>query len=201
MSTLILFNKPYQVLSQFSDKENRATLADYISEKNVYPAGRLDYDSEGLLLLTEDGQLQQHIANPKYKLPKTYWVQVEGEENPDAIAQLSKGVILKEGKTQAAKVHSISPPDLWQRHPPVRFRQSIPTHWLSITICEGRNRQVRRMTAAVKLPTLRLIRHRIGHWSLDQLQPGEFKRLSVHLPNNRKAANNSRKRRHTHTKK
>ncbi len=186
MSTLILLNKPFRVLSQFTDerpegKEKRETLAKYIDSKQVYPAGRLDYDSEGLLLLTDDGALQHQIAHPKHKLPKTYWVQVEGEENPHAVDALRVGVELKDGKTKPALVEVINPPTVWDRHPPVRFRQSIPTHWLSITISEGRNRQVRRMTASVGLPTLRLVRVRIGDWELGDLQPGEYQ--SITIPN------------------
>ena len=187
MPTLLLLNKPFRVLSQFTDErtsteKKRDTLANYIVQKNCYPAGRLDYDSEGLLLLTDDGKLQQHIANPKFKLPKTYWVQVEGTENIDAIKQLRKGVVLKDGKTKPAIVEAIDEPDLWIRTPPVRFRQSIPTHWLSITITEGKNRQVRRMTAVVGLPTLRLVRVQIGEWRLDNLQPGECRTLNVVAP-------------------
>lgn len=194
MATLILFNKPFRVLSQFTDEKpatkdgsSRKTLADYIPIADVYPAGRLDYDSEGLLLLTDDGQLQQHIANPKYKLEKTYWVEVEGAENPAAIEQLRSGITLKDGPTRPAKVNVIKPPVLWDRHPPVRFRQSIPTHWLSITISEGRNRQVRRMTAAVNLPTLRLVRASIGSWSIDNLPSGEYRSMDVPVT---KRANN-----------
>jgi 23S rRNA pseudouridine2457 synthase len=184
MPTLLLLNKPFRVLSQFTDdgrstEDSRDTLANYIQQKDVYPAGRLDYDSEGLLLLTDDGALQQQISNPKYKLAKTYWVQVEGAEDVKAIKQLCLGVTLKDGKTKPAIVESIPEPELWPRTPPVRFRQSIPTHWLSITITEGRNRQVRRMTAAVGLPTLRLVRAQIGEWKLNDLQPGEHKLLNV----------------------
>lgn len=182
MPHLILLNKPYQVLSQFSDNEGRDTLAKYINEKQVYPAGRLDYDSEGLLLLTNDGTLQHRIANPKHKLPKTYWVQVEGDISEEAIEALRRGVCLKDGKTRPAQVKPIPEPILWPRTPPVRFRASIPTHWLEITITEGRNRQVRRMTAAVKLPTLRLVRVRIGEWALDDLLPGQSRKLTVHMP-------------------
>lgn len=199
MPTLILFNKPFRVLSQFSPekpqgqspekaavKEPKETLANYITQKNVYPAGRLDYDSEGLLLLTDDGALQQHIAHPQYKLPKTYWVQVEGEQNLNAINTLRNGVELKDGLTKPAIVKPITEPDLWPRTPPVRFRQAIPTHWLSITITEGRNRQVRRMTAAVGLPTLRLVRVSIGDWTLDGLQTGEHRTITVPAPVNKR---------------
>lgn len=171
---LVLFNKPYGVLSQFTDSDGRETLAEYIKVKNVYAAGRLDKDSEGLLLLTDNGALQHKIANPKNKLEKHYWVQVENEVNDHTIDQLVSGVELKDGTTRPAKVKRIPPPeDLWSRNPPVRFRKSVPTQWLEIIIQEGRNRQVRRMTAAVGHPTLRLIRHRIGRWRLNELQPGE----------------------------
>ncbi len=171
---LVLFNKPYDVLSQFTDNDGRTTLADYIKIKNIYAAGRLDRDSEGLLLLTDDGRLQDKIANPKNKLTKSYWVQVENQLDDQAINNLQKGVALKDGITKPAQVSRIeAPQDLWPRHPPVRFRKTIPTQWLEITISEGKNRQVRRMTAAVGHPTLRLIRHRIGRWELGNLQPGE----------------------------
>ncbi len=196
MATLVLLNKPFRVLSQFTDERQsgdpRDTLATYIQQKGIYAAGRLDYDSEGLLLLTDNGPLQQHIANPKFKLPKTYWVQVEGEENPEAIKQLCEGITLKDGKTKPAKVEAIPEPELWVRTPPVRFRQAIPTHWLSITITEGRNRQVRRMTAAVGLPTLRLVRMSIGEWHLAQLQPGQHLTPDVPAPAPKKP-NNTRK--------
>lgn len=195
MPTLILFNKPFKVLSQFSPeklqyelsssttvKAPKDTLASYIKQKNVYPAGRLDYDSEGLLLLTDDGALQQHISHPQYKLPKTYWVQVEGEPSVESINVLRNGVELKDGLTKPALVEPIPEPDLWLRNPPVRFRQSIPTHWLSLTISEGRNRQVRRMTAAVGLPTLRLVRVSIGDWTLEGLQLGEHRSITVPSP-------------------
>jgi len=179
-SRLILFNKPYGVLSQFTDENGRATLADYISEKQVYVAGRLDRDSEGLLLLTDNGQLQHQIANPAKKTWKTYVVQVEGAPNEHDVQQLSKGVELKDGLTRPARARLIEEPDwLWQRDPPVRFRKTVPDHWLEIQIQEGKNRQVRRMTAAVGLPTLRLIRTRIGDWTLDQLLPGEYKLLEI----------------------
>ncbi|MCC2981399.1 pseudouridine synthase [Sphingomonas sp. IC4-52] len=175
--TLLLFNKPYGVLSQFTDRsvpEARATLSDYIDQPGVYPAGRLDRDSEGLLLLTDDGRLQARIADPKFKLPKTYLVQVEGEPNEGALARLRQGVTLKDGPTRPAEVERIADPALWPRDPPIRYRASVPDCWLSLTIREGRNRQVRRMTAAVGHPTLRLVRWRIGDWTLADLGPGEF---------------------------
>ncbi|MCJ9430083.1 pseudouridine synthase [Kordiimonas marina] len=178
MSRLILFNKPYDVLSQFTDRGTvtpRATLSDYIDVSGVYPAGRLDRDSEGLLLLTDDGRLQARISSPKFKMPKSYLVQVEGEPDEAALDRLRKGVELKDGLTRPAAVERIDPPDLWPRTPPVRFRKSVPDTWLRLTIREGRNRQVRRMTAAVGHPTLRLIRWSIGDWSLDGLQPGEWR--------------------------
>lgn len=194
MARLILLNKPFQVLTQFTDTSNRKTLADYIDIPKVYAAGRLDYDSEGLLLLTDDGKLQQHISHPKFKQPKTYWVQVEGSPDFDAQKQLEEGVLLKDGMTQKAQVHLIDEPPLWPRNPPIRERKTIPTHWLSITIREGRNRQVRRMTAAVGLPTLRLVRTRIGDWSLESLLPGEYKILTVSSPKANTSRTNSRKR-------
>jgi 23S rRNA pseudouridine2457 synthase len=177
--TLILFNKPYDVLSQFTDRgtdTKRATLSDYIDVPGVYPAGRLDRDSEGLLLLTDDGRLQARIADPRFKLPKTYLVQVEGEPSAEALDRLRRGVTLKDGVTRPAEVEAIDPPDLWPRVPPIRYRASIPDHWLRLTIREGRNRQVRRMTAAVGHGTLRLVRWRIGDWSLDGIAQGEWRR-------------------------
>ncbi|NWO05837.1 MAG: pseudouridine synthase [Alteromonadaceae bacterium] len=193
MARLLVFNKPFQVLSQFTDDRSgtpRATLADWIDQPGFYPAGRLDYDSEGLLLLTNEGALQHRIASPRNKMPKTYWVQVEGEISDDAINQLSQGVELKDGPSRPANVRRITEPDLWPRHPPVRHRESVPTCWLELTITEGRNRQVRRMTAAVGHPTLRLVRYRIGEWSLDNLSPGEYRLETVHLP---QPANHRRK--------
>ncbi len=172
---LIILNKPFDVLTQFTDDQGRLTLKDYVSIAGVYPAGRLDRNSEGLLLLTDDGKLQARITEPRYKMPKTYWVQVEGAVSAQQISTLQQGVMLKDGMTLAAKVEIITAPTVWERHPPIRFRAAIPTTWLSITIIEGRNRQVRRMTAAVGLPTLRLIRVRIGPWALDGLSPGEWR--------------------------
>ena len=174
---LILLNKPFQVLSQFSDDTGKATLARYLSIPDIYPAGRLDYDSEGLLILTSFGKLQHLIAHPKNKLAKTYLVQVEGTPTTDQLTQLSVGVKLKDGQTRPAQVEAISPPELWPRVPPIRERKQIPTSWLKLTISEGRNRQVRRMTAAVGLPTLRLVRSQIGPWSLGTLLPGEWREL------------------------
>ena len=182
MARLILFNKPYGVLSQFTDAGSdtaRATLSEFVRVPGVYPAGRLDRDSEGLLLLTDDGRLQARIADPRFKLPKTYWVQVEGEPNDASLAALRKGVLLKDGMTRPAEVERIEPPALWPRDPPVRFRKSVPDCWLALTIREGRNRQVRRMTAAVGLPTLRLVRWRVGEWCLEGVVPGEWREVGV----------------------
>ena len=182
MPRLIAFNKPMGVLSQFTDARSpskRPTLSAFIDVPKVYPAGRLDRDSEGLLLLTDDGRLQARIADPKFKLHKTYLVQVEGTPDAEALEQLRKGVRLKDGLTRPAEVDAIDPPDLWERDPPVRFRKTVPDNWLKLTITEGRNRQVRRMTAAVGLPTLRLVRWSIGDWSLDGLPQGEFRDVSA----------------------
>lgn len=177
--TLILFNKPMNVLSQFTDAGTtgspRATLSDFIKLPGVYPAGRLDRDSEGLMLLTDDGRLQARIADPKYKLSKTYLVQVEGVANEAALAVLRGGVRLNDGMTAPAQVEAIEPPQLWPRDPPVRFRKSVPDCWLRLTISEGRNRQVRRMCAAVDLPCLRLVRWSVGDWTLEGLAPGEWR--------------------------
>ncbi len=175
--TLIRFNKPFGVLSQFTDQAGdgaRATLSDFIAMPGVYPAGRLDRDSEGLLLLTDDGALQARIANPRFKLPKTYLVQVEGIPDAAALDRLRRGVTLKDGPTRPAQADLIDPPDLWPRDPPVRFRKSVADCWLRLTITEGRNRQVRRMTAAVGHPTLRLVRWSIGEWALDDLPQGTW---------------------------
>lgn len=175
---LILLNKPYGVLSQFSEAAGRTALASLLSEPGVYPAGRLDADSEGLLLLTDDGRLQARISHPRHKLAKTYLVQVEGLVNPEALARLLAGVKLRDGPARALAGRAVAAPDwLWPREPPIRQRRSIPDSWLELVISEGRNRQVRRMTAAVGLPTLRLIRTRIGPWTLDGLLPGETRRL------------------------
>lgn len=198
MHNLILFNKPYYVLSQFSDSENKITLKHHLQGKSVkgfYPAGRLDYDSEGLLALTNDGALQHRISHPSMKLEKTYWVQVEGEPSAEVLDTLKHGVKLNDGLTRPATVKRLSSNDteqLWPRHPPIRARLHIPTQWLSLTISEGRNRQVRRMTAAVGHPTLRLIRVQIGPWRLDNLQPGEFRLETVNLPSPHKTSRRSR---------
>lgn len=182
MSQLILLNKPYGVLCQFTDPEGRPTLADYVKKPGVYAAGRLDFDSEGLLLLTADGQLQHQIAHPSNKLPKVYWAQVEGEVTESALSKLRKGVQLKDGPTAPAKARILAEPDIWPRVPPIRERKAIPTCWIELTISEGRNRQVRRMTAAVGHPTLRLVRTAIGNWTLNGLAPGEQRVEEVYLP-------------------
>ncbi len=193
MASLLLFNKPWGVLSQFRAEGGHAGLADWIDAPGYYPAGRLDHDSEGLLLLTDDGALQHRIAHPRHKLPKTYWVQVEGEPDDTALSSLRQGVVLNDGPTLPAQVCRLDPaPALWPRNPPVRQRRHIPTCWLELVITEGRNRQVRRMTAAVGHPTLRLVRIAVGPWRLDELGPGESRRLDVHLPAPRVAARRGR---------
>ena len=178
MSTTLLFNKPFNVLCQFRDAQGRACLGDFIDVSGVYAAGRLDRDSEGLLVLTNDGALNHKITDPAHKMSKTYWVQVEGEVTDNAIAHLCRGVELKDGMTRPAKVKRIDEPNLWPRNPPVRYRKHIPTSWLSITITEGKNRQVRRMTAHVGFPTLRLIRYRIGNWTIDGIDNGKYIEIS-----------------------
>jgi 23S rRNA pseudouridine2457 synthase len=178
---LILFNKPFNVLSQFTDREGRSTLADFIRLPRVRPAGRLDYDSEGLLLLTDDGRLQARIADPRHKLPKTYWAQVEGEPDDAVLERLRHGVVLRDGRTRPAEVRLIPEPQLWPRVPAIRFRKSVPTSWIELTIREGRNRQVRRMTAAVGYPTLRLVRVAVGPYTLSDLRPGEWRVIDAAL--------------------
>ena len=182
MARLILFNKPHGVLSQFTggkDDSPHPTLSAFIDVPGVYPAGRLDRDSEGLLLLTDDGRLQARIAEPRHKVAKTYLAQVEGVPGDDALRALCDGVRLKDGMTAPARVRAIDPPDLWPRDPPIRVRKAIPDSWIELTITEGRNRQVRRMTAAVGLPTLRLVRWRVGEWSLDGIAPGAWREDSA----------------------
>ena len=174
MAKLILFNKPFGVLCQFTGSPEQETLRQYLPMPNVYPAGRLDKDSEGLLLLTNNGTLQHQISHPKKKIAKVYWVQVEGIPDEAALEQLRRGVLLKDGKTRPARARLLDPPVVWEREPPIRFRKKIPTQWVELTLVEGRNRQVRRMTAAVGYPTLRLIRVSIGPWQLNELQPGDW---------------------------
>lgn len=194
MAKIILLNKPFQVLSQFTDSEGRATLADYLSAPGFRVAGRLDYDSEGLLLLTDDGRLQQQIANPRHKQVKTYLVQVEGNITDQALGQLSSGLQLKDGPTLPARAKRVAPPQLWPRVPPVRERKSVADSWLELSIREGRNRQVRRMTAAVGFPTLRLVRVAIGQWRLEDLQPGQYCHKTVNLPREFRQTQNSARR-------
>ncbi len=183
MARLILFNKPYGVLSQFTDAAGRPTLAAYLAIPGVYVAGRLDRDSEGLLALTDDGAVQARLSHPRHQRPKTYWAQVEGIPDDVALERLRRGVELNDGPTLPATVRRIAEPDgLWPRDPPIRYRAAIPTAWLEITLREGRNRQVRRMTTAVGHPTLRLIRSRIGDWTLDGLAPGQWRELTVAEP-------------------
>lgn len=183
MTRVILFNKPFGVLSQFTDAKSpteRPTLSRYIDVPRVYPAGRLDRDSEGLMVLTDDGKLQARIASPKYKAPKTYLVQIEGDPTDADLDPLRNGLTLKDGPTKPAQARLIDPPALWERDPPVRFRKSVPDRWIELTLREGRNRQVRRMTAAIGLPTLRLVRWRIGDWTLDDLPQGEWRDAPKH---------------------
>lgn len=178
MTRVILFNKPFDVLSQFTDTKNptpRRTLSDFIDVPNVYPAGRLDRDSEGLMVLTDDGALQAKISNPKHKMRKTYLVQVEGAPTDADVAALRSGVTLKDGPTKPARIDLIDPPALWDRDPPVRFRKTVPDQWLKMTINEGRNRQVRRMTAHIGFPTLRLVRWSIGAWDVDGIALGKWR--------------------------
>lgn len=179
MTRILLFNKPFDVLSQFTDKGTegsaRRTLSEFITMPGVYPAGRLDRDSEGLMVLTDNGKLQARISDPKFRSPKTYLAQVEGTPTEDQLEQLRKGVVLKDGPTRPAQVEQIAPPAIWERDPPVRYRKTVPDAWLRLTITEGRNRQVRRMTAHVGLPCLRLVRWSVGEWSLDGIAPGTWR--------------------------
>ena len=202
--SLILFNKPYGVISQFREHEKHTSLSEYIKEKNFYPAGRLDHDSEGLLILTDEGKIQHCLSHPKHKQPKTYWVQVDGDITEEALEQLRNGVVLKDGKTLPAKAIKIEEPGLWPRNPPVRYRAAIPTSWCEITITEGKNRQIRRMTAAVGFPTLRLIRISIGEFTIDGLSPGEWRKIPtpqqlVQQANAIKLLGTTRHRRGNHT--
>ncbi|MGH1461095.1 MAG: pseudouridine synthase [Neptuniibacter sp.] len=181
MVSILLFNKPFQVLTQFTTDGDKSTLADFIDLPGYYAAGRLDYDSEGLLILTNEGPVQHYLANPKYKQVKTYWAQVEGAITDEAIHKLCKGVELKDGLTRPAQARVIPEPDIGPRHPPIRERKNIPTSWIELKITEGKNRQVRRMTAAVGFPTLRLVRYAIGDWTIDNLQPAESKLIEVDI--------------------
>jgi 23S rRNA pseudouridine2457 synthase len=174
MVRVVLFNKPWGVLTQFTDPGGRPTLADFIPIPDVHAAGRLDRDSEGLVVLTDNGGLQARLSNPVHRTSKTYWVQVEGTPSPEALQALREGVELRDGLTRPARVEAIEPPELWARDPPVRTRRLIPTQWLAITLTEGRNRQIRRMTAAVGHPTLRLVRYRVASWTIDGIEPGRY---------------------------
>lgn len=182
---LVLFNKPYGVLSQFREKPGKRTLAEFIDLPGFYPAGRLDENSEGLLLLTNDGGLQARIANPKFKLPKTYYVQVEGVPTEERLNALRSGIKLKDGVTRPAKVSVLNQAPLAPRDPPIRVRKDIPDSWIKVTISEGKNRQVRRMTAAIDCPTLRLFRANIGNWSVADIAPGSYQAMQVNLPKSR----------------
>ncbi|BCA95015.1 pseudouridine synthase [Legionella antarctica] len=179
MTQLILFNKPYGVLTQFSGEVQEQTLAEYIKIPDFYPAGRLDKNSEGLLLLTNDGAFQHRLSHPKFNKKKYYWVQVEGVPSEDHLQILRKGLNLKDVSFLPAEAHLIDEPLLWPRNPPIRIRQTIPTSWIEIILKEGKNHQVRKMTAAIGFPTLRLVRHKIGEWELDKLQPGEYELLDI----------------------
>ena len=181
MARLILFNKPYLVLCQFTDPDGRPTLAEYLDVPNVYAAGRLDHDSEGLLVLTDSGALQHRISDPQHKLAKIYWVQVENIPSDAALEQLRRGVMLRDGMSRPAEIERLHAPAVWPRIPPIRERRAIPTAWLALTLREGRNRQVRRMTAAIGHPTLRLIRYAIGPWNLGTLQPGMWQEVDAAL--------------------
>ncbi len=172
---IVLFNKPFRVLSQFTPEGDKACLADYIDIKGVYPAGRLDFDSEGLLLLTDDGRLQHRIAHPKFKAWKEYWVQVEGAPTEEDLEPLRRGVVLKDGPTKPARASLMTAPEIWERTPPIRYRKEIPAEWIRLSIREGRNRQVRRMTASIGFPTLRLVRYRVGDWSIEGIPNGEYR--------------------------
>lgn len=182
MPNIILFNKPFNVLSQFTDNDGRPTLADYITAPGYRVAGRLDFDSEGLLVLTDNGRLQQNIANPAHKRWKRYLVQVEGDPDETAVEQLVKGVVLNDGMTLPAKAKSVAPPALWERTPPIRMRKTVNDSWLEISIREGRNRQIRRMTANVGYPTLRLVRVAVGEWTIAGLEPGQLRAISMRTP-------------------
>mgnify|MGYP000403844375 CR=1 FL=1 len=182
MSRLVLFNKPFNTLCQFTGEPGDSTLADYVDIPKIYPAGRLDKDSEGLLLLTDDGRLQHQIANPKKKMAKTYWVQVEGSPSDDDLEPLRQGIEIQKYRTKPAKVRLIEAPNVWPRNPPIRERKNVADTWLELTLKEGKNRQVRRMTAAIGFPTLRLIRAQIGPWSLERLAPGDYKVIDVDAP-------------------